>query len=142
MTITSEVAVDASIWVDLSIPSDPRHTVTRQWFNGLVSNGGSVVAPSILLAEVAGAVSRQTGRLRLGHQVLSSLLTNRSVRLIPVDAILAEAAAELAVDLRLRGADAVYVAVAQRFGVPLVTWDQEQLQRAAAVVATRTPATV
>ena len=128
--------------MDLSIPSDPRHTVTRQWFNGWASNGGSVVAPSILLAEVAGAVSRQTGRLRLGRLVLSNLLTNRSVRLIPVDAILAEAAAELAVDLRLRGADAVYVAVAQRFGVPLVTWDQEQLQRAAAVVATRTPATV
>ena len=139
MSGTSEVAVDASTWVRLLMPDDPRHAVTLQWLGGWVNNGGTIVAPTLLLAEVAGAVSRQTGQSRLGREALNNVLTNRAVRLVPMDASLAEAAAELAADLRLRGADAVYVAVARRFGVPLVTWDQEQLQRAGAVITTRTP---
>ncbi|HEV8260717.1 MAG TPA: hypothetical protein VGQ19_08175 [Burkholderiales bacterium] len=40
----------------------------------------------------------------------------------------------------LRGADAVYAALARQLGTPLVTWDKELLERAAAVVPTFTPA--
>ena len=56
-----------------------------------------------------------------------------------VDAELALPAAELASELRLRGADAVYVAMTHRLGVPLVTWDREQLERAAVRIEARTP---
>ena len=48
-------------------------------------------------------------------------------------------AAEVAADLRLRGADAVYVAAARLLRVPLVTWDREQQQRAGAVVVVQMP---
>lgn len=43
-------------------------------------------------------------------------------------------------DRALRGADAVYVAVARRAGCTLVTLDREQRERAAPVVRTLTPA--
>ncbi len=48
-------------------------------------------------------------------------------------------AAQLAADLHLRGADAVYVAIAEALSLPLVTWDREQLTRAAGRIAVRTP---
>jgi len=48
-------------------------------------------------------------------------------------------AAQLAADHALRGADAVYVAAALRLGLPLVTLDGEQLQRAEAVISTLSP---
>lgn len=48
--------------------------------------------------------------------------------------------AEIASGQRLRGADAVYTAVAERFGSLLVTLDREQRERAAPLVGTRTPA--
>lgn len=51
-----------------------------------------------------------------------------------------EAAAAIAARQFLRGADAVYAALARRLGTPLVTWDKELLERAAAVVPTLTPA--
>ena len=35
---------------------------------------------------------------------------------------------ELAIRLRLRGADAVYVALAEQLGIPIVTWDGEMLK--------------
>jgi len=44
-----------------------------------------------------------------------------------------------AANLRLRGADALYVAVAARLGVPLVTFDQELASRAALAVDVITP---
>jgi predicted nucleic acid-binding protein len=41
--------------------------------------------------------------------------------------------------LPLKGSDAVYVALAERMGIPLITWDNEQLARGAAVIDVRTP---
>lgn len=52
----------------------------------------------------------------------------------------ARRAAKLAAALRLRGADAVYVALALEYGATLVTWDAEMLQRAPAAMLTMTPA--
>lgn len=49
-------------------------------------------------------------------------------------------AAELAAVYRLRGADAVYLAVAEEFGTTLVTWDGEMHTRGANVVTAVTPA--
>jgi predicted nucleic acid-binding protein len=54
------------------------------------------------------------------------------LRLLAVDDTLAEASARLAADLGLRGADAVYVALAARLSARLVTWDREQSRRSAA----------
>ena len=42
--------------------------------------------------------------------------------------------------MRLRGADAVYVALALLMNSPLVTWDKEQLTRAAPIIETLAPA--
>lgn len=42
--------------------------------------------------------------------------------------------------LRLRGADAVYVAPAQEVGAMLITWDGEVLRRAAGTVSVTTSA--
>jgi len=58
---------------------------------------------------------------------------------VPLDNDLAEAAAKIAAAHRLRGSDAVYVAVAQRFDAVLVTLDAEQARRAEAVVPVRSP---
>ena len=133
---------DASVWTSVFLAEDIHHKVSRRWLGRWTSRGGIVLAPSTLHAEVAGAVARRTGDITLGHQGLARLLGSPAVQVVPIDELLGVEAARLAADLRLRGADAVYVAVAQHFAVPLVTWDQEQLTRAATVVATRTPATV
>ena len=60
--------------------------------------------------------------------------------LIPLDELLAVSAAELAARYRLRGADAVYAAVAQRHQTVLVTNDRQQLERLAIVLPVMPPA--
>src|SRR5438552_3680622 len=65
-----------------------------------------------------------------GHQAVAQLQLDRA---------LAGVAAQLAADLQLRGADAVYVAVAFQLNIPLVTWDVQQQQRGVSRVLTYTP---
>jgi predicted nucleic acid-binding protein len=59
--------------------------------------------------------------------------------MVAVDAELAEAAARVAGDLRLRGADSVYVALAKQLSLELVTWDLEQASRASVVIRAGVP---
>lgn len=68
-----------------------------------------------------------------------SLFAFPDLRLISIDGELGQLVATLAADLGLRGADATYVAVAQQFDVPLLTWDREQASRASKVIRVQTP---
>jgi predicted nucleic acid-binding protein len=58
---------------------------------------------------------------------------------VPVDEALARQAADVAAQHRLRGSDAVYAAVALRFGSTLITLDREQRERLEAVLDVRYP---
>ena len=67
------------------------------------------------------------------------LLRLTELRLVPLDSRLGRSAAQLAAEIVLRGADAVYVATAHHLNVPLVTWDREQQARADRLVAVQSP---
>jgi predicted nucleic acid-binding protein len=97
------------------------------------------VAPVILLAEAAAALSRGVGDAALAHRVVRQLLQSKTIELVPVTGVLAQQAAILAADQRLRGCDAVFVALAQQRADTLYTLDRQQLERGAAAVATRQP---
>ena len=131
--------VDASVWVSRFVPADVHHQPSYRWLEGVVTQGEVIVGPALLLAEVAGAVSRRTGRSQLAAQVLSLLQRLPNSRLVPVDAELAQLGARLAAVLHLRGVDAIYVALAQRLGLTLITWDREQRERGSGPVAALTP---
>jgi predicted nucleic acid-binding protein len=131
--------VDASVVVSRLVPHDVHHAASRRWLERHVANGGLLIAPALLLPEIAGAVSRRTGQARLARRAVAAVLRLPSLRLVPIDAVLAETAARLAGRFRLRGADAAYVAVAASLRLPLVTWDAEQRERAAAIVRVATP---
>ncbi len=95
--------------------------------------------PVLLLVELAGTVSRTRRDPLRARVVVLGLRGLPHLTLVDLDDALAQEAADLATDHRLRGADAVYVALAHQLGIPLITWDREQLTRAAARVAVQTP---
>jgi predicted nucleic acid-binding protein len=134
------IVVDASVWISSWLADDVNHLASDAWLERQVRAAEQITVPALFLAEVGGAIARRTGDVRSAQQAVDDILDSGLVRLISVDEGLARAAAGLAVRLRLRGSDATYVATAQRFGIPLVTWDREQRERAAAVIETLTPA--
>jgi predicted nucleic acid-binding protein len=131
--------VDASVWVSRLVPSDVHHAASRRWLEEQAAGGDLVISPTLLLAEVAGAMSRRTGHAELAHQAVQALLRLAELRLVPLDSGHGRLAAPLAAQIGLRGADAVYVATAHHLNVPLVTWDREQQLRADRLVAVRSP---
>ena len=131
--------VDASVWVSRFLPDDVHHEPSYYWLEGVVTRGSLVAAPALLLAEVAGAISRRTGRPGMAARAVELLEQLPNGRLVPVDAQLARLAARLAGQLNLRGGDALYLALAQRLAFTLVTWDREQLERGNAVSPVLTP---
>lgn len=128
--------VDASVWVSRLVPQDVHHPASRRW---LEAHADPLIAPILLLAEVAGAIARRTGAPELGRQAVETLTQLPNLRLVPLDPRLGLETARLAADLQLRGADAAYVAVAYHLHLPLVTWDREQADRAGPLIAVYTP---
>ena len=128
------MVVDASVIVSRLVPHDVHYEATRRWLTQHIADGGLLIAPTLLLVEVAGAVARRTGKPRLAQQAVAAVSSFPRLRLVPLDEILARAAARLAGRFRVRGADAIYIAAAAALRVPLATWDLEQRERAAPIV--------
>ena len=133
--------VDASVWVSLFVPQDVHHGASRRWLHQYTTDGGVLVEPALLLVEVAGAIARRTGQPALGRRALAQILAFPTVRLLSLDQQLGQAATQMAADYRLRGADAVYVALADQLAIPLVTWDVEQITRGQKGIQVGTPGT-
>ena len=124
------VVLDASIWVSRLVPQDEFHAVVRFWMEKQVEAGVQFISPTLLLPEVAGAITRRTGEPALGGQAAHQLESLPGLRLVEMDNELIHDAAILAAALGLRGADSVYVAVASHLHLPLITFDVDQRERA------------
>jgi predicted nucleic acid-binding protein len=70
---------------------------------------------------------------------VQQLARSEVIELIPVTLAMAEQAALIAAEHRIRGCDAVYVALADQLSDTLVTLDRQQLERGAALVTVRAP---
>ena len=128
------VVIDSSLWISRLLPADSNHGAARGWVARHVQSGGTLLAPTMLAIETAAGVARATNNTGVGQRAAEDLYLLPYVRLIALDAPLVEQTIRVAAGQRLRGADAIFVALAQREGVPLVTFDREQLSRAAALV--------
>ncbi|MCS6881217.1 MAG: PIN domain-containing protein [Oscillochloridaceae bacterium] len=132
--------LDANIFIRDAIPNDPEQVMCHALPARLYESSTSIVLPTLVLAEIASALSRSYRdpiRARLEVELLREL---HIIKYIPLDDALAQEAADIAADRALRGADAVYVAVARRHGCALVSLDREQRERAAPLVRALTPA--
>ena len=131
--------VDASVWVSVLLPQDVHHRTARRWLDARLASDETIVSPVLLLSEVGGAIARQMRSPETAARALKFIEGIPGLRLVPVDHRLGRASAELAVRLGLRGADAIYVAVAAHLKIPLVTLDAEQRERAREVIEVSMP---
>jgi predicted nucleic acid-binding protein len=132
--------VDASVFLNAFNPYEEGHEVSHLLLTSLRRESLPIIGPTLLLPEVAAAVSRGRQDATLARQFAVTLAQLPNLILIPLDRSMAEQAAEIAAEHRLRGSDGVYAAVALRFGSTLVSLDGEQVRRVAGLVPSRTPA--
>jgi predicted nucleic acid-binding protein len=133
------LCVDANVFVAASTAREVHFLDSRAFFDRADHAGIPVVSPSLLIAEVAAAIARQSGDSGLARQTVAIIRRSPNLGLLGLDAARADQAAEQAIRLRLRGADAVYAQVALELDAVLITWDSEMLQRVSPAVSAMTP---
>ena len=132
--------VDASVWVNAFDQREPGPQVSRQCLEVLRSQALPIIVPNLVLVEVAGAISR-TRRTSVQAQAFATALSRLPhVTVRVLDEVSALHALSLAAQHGLRGADAVYAAVAREAGSTLVTLDNEHLTRLVNLLTVCTPA--
>lgn len=131
--------IDASVYITLINAYEKDHTSSWAWFESAQAEQEPILAPVILLAEIAAALSRGIRDKNLAHRMVGQLKRSGVIDLIPVTLTMAERAAAIAADHQIRGCDAIYVALADQLSDCLVTLDKQQLERATSIVTVHKP---
>ena len=132
--------VDASVFLNAFNPYEVGHEESHVLLARLQEQSVPIIVPTLLLPEVAAAVSRWREDENLAREFAATLSRLPHLVLVQLDTALAQQAAGVAAQYQLRGNDAVYAAVALRFGSTLVTLDREQRERVAKALPAHYPA--
>lgn len=131
--------VDASVFVADARPPEPYHTDANRLLEMLAVQRCKLHLPAIVLPEIAAALARGTDDPELARVAIDLYRHWPGVHIRTVDESLADLAAAIAAEQRMRGCDAVYVALAYVEQAVLVTLDGQQRERAPSTIRARTP---
>lgn len=134
-----ELTIDAAVFVADAVSGDVHHSESARFLQETRRRNITVLCPLLCPIEVGAAVMRRTGNQVSAQGAIQVVRTLPQSRLAPLNERRAVAAEQAAIQLRLRGADSIYVATPQEFGTTLVTCDTEVITRAAPFVTVTTP---
>jgi predicted nucleic acid-binding protein len=133
------LVLDASVAVAAVRPKEPNYVAARTRVEGVLTGHDELIVPALFPIEVASALARRAAWPQAQiRRYIDGLLPAPS-RVVTIGPKRANAAARLATATKLRAADAVYVWLAAREGVPLITADGEVVDRGAAVCQIEMP---
>jgi len=137
--VRTPVTVDASVFVNALSPDEDGSDVSSTFISQLRQEGVVLIQPTLFVTEIVASIARKQNSADIALEILHDLRKFPKLTLIDLDDDLADFASEVAANHRLRGSDAVYAAVALRFGTELITLDREQLDRLPKVLSVRMP---
>jgi predicted nucleic acid-binding protein len=132
--------IDASVWINSFDGREQGHETSRQLIELFRDNNIAVLVPNLLFIEIGGAIRRRFNNQNQAELFTNTVRNQTNIAALPLDDETEQQATSIAIQQGLRGADAVYVAVAIRHQCTLVSLDNEHLTRLVGVVETRTPA--
>lgn len=135
----TSIIADASVLVAAAIHTQPGHQYAIALLKRCTSSGMTLIEPAIVIPEIVGAMARLTGRPGLARQLMAAYRRRSDFTAVPVDAALSDRAGTIAALQRVKGCDAIYLALARELALPLVTLDREQRERAPEDVEVLTP---
>ena len=137
--MNSPVTIDASVFVSAFIPIEPSHQKSRKFMLRVREQVIPIIVPFLVLPEISAALARGHGNPEAAKAFVLELKNLPNISFMDLDESAADLAVDIAANNRLRGSDAVYAAVALRFGTELITLDKEQLLRLKKLIPVRTP---
>lgn len=121
------LTVDANVFISAASPADVFHADSDEFLRRIRRFRLPLHCPALLLPETASGIVRPTGDLLAAQMAVISVQTFPGIQFISLTEARSQAAAQIALMCRLRGADAVYVALAQEMGTTLITLGQRDV---------------
>ena len=135
------ITIDASVHISALNPSETGSAESQAFLAKVYQQALQVYAPTLLFVEVAAAIARVFDSSAHGIALAQAIRILPGYIWISLDDELAGEASIIAAEHRLRGADAVYAAVARRYRTTLVTTDQQQINRLHSFLSVCLPST-
>lgn len=123
----SEYVLDASVAVATLRPTEPHHAAAQAYVRPLLTGADSIVVPALFGIEVAASLAR-VGFPDADALKFSKLFLENA-RIVTLGPRSSKSVAALAAQTKLRAGDALYLWVAIKEGLPLITADAEILSR-------------
>jgi predicted nucleic acid-binding protein len=137
--MNTPVTIDASVFVSAFLPTEPSHQASRKFMLCVREQAIPIIVPFLVLPEISAALARGHGKPEAAKAFALELKNLPNIAFVDLDESAADLAVDIAANNRLRGSDAVYCAVALRFGTELITLDKEQLDRLKNLLPVRSP---
>ena len=132
--------IDVSVHINALNPNEIGSAESQAFLTKVYKQALLVYSPTLLWVEVAAALARVFDSSAQGIALAQVLRILPGHIWVPLDEELAGQAGVIAAEYRLRGADAVYAAVARRYQTTLVTIDQQQINRLRSFLSVCLPA--
>jgi predicted nucleic acid-binding protein len=129
--------LDAAVAVAALRTGEPHHADALRCCMPIFTGSDEIVVPAIFDVEVVSALVRRGAALAGVERFFEAHFATR--QLVTIGPRAARAARLVAAKTRLRAADALYVWLAARDGLPLVTLDADVLARAGTVCQVTNP---
>ena len=135
------LTIDANVWIGALDIHDPFFETCRSCLLKANEQSATLYSPLLLPIEVAATIGRKTHDARYGRSAARWVRDFRGHRWQPLSEDVADVAERFAATLFLRGADAVYAAVAHLSDAVLLTYDAEVIERTSGTLRAMTPDT-
>jgi predicted nucleic acid-binding protein len=134
------LTIDASVFINSVNRREDGYAESNRFMRRIHNKGHPVIVPTLLLVELAATIARGQGKPTRADRFVRTIYEMSHFTFVPLDESVMWNSIEIAAQYQLRGSDAVYVAVARRYGATLVTLDREQRERVTGVVTVQSPA--
>ena len=131
--------IDASVILSAARGTEAHSQESQRFLDELKQGQQKVFLPEIVFPEIASGIMRATKNTPFARAFVAALRDIPNFSFVPVDRTMSIAAVEVIMRTALRGADALYVALAWEYSLTLVTLDNEQLKKGHLLVSVRTP---
>jgi len=130
--MAKEVTLDSSVLVSAFVMGDEFRPIARRIMEKIFSGQYRATTSSIVFVEVCGSISRRVG-VDKAISVKNQLMRWENMNFIAYSELTGKRrmeATEFAIELKLRGMDAIVVQVAKEKNGVLITFDEEMAEKA------------
>jgi len=131
--------IDASVIVNSFFPKESQHQYSYELMKYIHASQTIVYLPELVLPEISSAIVRGTADSELAIEFIKQMLAIPFFNYIPIDRDISFSAAEIAAISKLKGADAIYIAVSKYFNISLITLDIRQKEKGSSFIQVYTP---